>query len=156
MKPAKKKAKRAPAKPAAKTKKVKRLAGGNPRIRMADGTKPVKAYIAAMPDWKRDVGQKLDAIITRALPKVKKAVKWNSPLYGVEGIGWFLGMPTFPRYVKLTFFRGAGLKPLPPGRSTTKHARHLDIREGDEIDEAQLARWVKQAAALPGFLAPQK
>jgi hypothetical protein len=156
MKPAKKKAKRTPAKPAGKAKKVKRLAGGNPRIRMADGAKPVKAYIAAMPDWKRGVGERVDAIITGALPRVKKAVKWNSPLYGVEGMGWFLGMHTFTNYVKLTFFRGAGLKPVPLGRSTTKHARHLDIREGDAIDAAQLAKWVKQAAALPGFLAPQK
>jgi hypothetical protein len=154
MKAAKKKAKKAPAKKVVKTKKVKRLSGGNPRVRMADGAKPVKAYIAAMPDWKRAVGEQVDAIILRALPKAKKAVKWNSPLYGVEGMGWFLGMHTFTNYVKLTFFRGAALKPLPPGRSTTKHARHLDIRQGEEIDEAQLAKWVKQAAALPGFLAP--
>ena len=138
---------------AAKTPTV--LSGGNPRIPKADGNAPVQAYIAAMPGWKREVGERLDAIITRSLPKVAKAVKWNSPLYGVEGRGWFLGVHVFTHYVKVTFFQGASLKPLPPGESKGPDARHLDIREGDEIDEAQFGKWVKQAAKLPGFLGPK-
>jgi hypothetical protein len=130
------------------------LSGGNPRIAKADGDAPVQAYIAAMPGWKRDLGKRLDALIVQNVPEVRKAVKWNSPLYGVEGQGWFLGVHVFTHYVKVTFFRGALLRPLPPGPSKGKDARHLNIREGDELDEAQMANWVKQAAALPGFLAP--
>jgi len=134
-----------------KAAKPKLLSGGNPQIAKADGDAPVQAYIAAMPGWKRDVGRKLDALIERSVPNVRKAVKWNSPFYGVEGQGFFLGIHSFTRYVKVAFFRGASLRPLPPGASKSKDTRYLDIREGDEIDEAQMANWVKQAAALPGF-----
>src|SRR5262245_1926728 len=140
-------AKRAAAKP-------KLLAGGNPQIAKADGDAPVQAYIAAMPGWKSDVGRRLDALIARAVPGVRKAVKWNSPFYGMAGRGWFLSFHCFTKYIKVTFFRGAALHPLPPGESKHKDVRYLDIREDDELDEAQLARWVKQAAALPGFLEP--
>ncbi|MET0271966.1 MAG: DUF1801 domain-containing protein [Phenylobacterium sp.] len=132
----------------------KLLSGGNPQIPKADGDAPVQAYIAAMPGWKREVGARLDALIVSTLPEVRKAVKWNSPLYGVKGQGWFLGIHVFTRYVKVTFFRGASLRPLPPGPSKTKDTRYLDIHEGDVLDEAQLADWVRQAAELPGFLAP--
>jgi len=126
------------------------LAGGNPRIAKAEGDEPVQAYIAALPGWKRDVGQRLDALITHTVPHVRKAVKWNSPLYGVEGRGWFLGVHTFTKYVKVAFFRGMSLRPVPPGESKSKETRYLDIRENDPIDEALLAAWVKQASALPG------
>jgi hypothetical protein len=130
------------------------LAGGNPQIAKADGDAPVQAYIAAMPGWKSDVGRRVDALIVRTVPGVRKAVKWNSPFYGMAGQGWFLSFHCFARYIKLTFFRGASLRPLPPGESKHKDVRYLDIREDDVLDEAQLASWVKQAAALPGFLAP--
>ncbi len=133
--------------------KVVLLSGGNPQIAKADGDAPVQAYIAALPGWKRELGARLDALIVRTVPHVRKAVKWNSPFYGVEGRGWFLGMHAFTRYLKLTFFRGTSLKPLPPVPSKTKDTRYLDIHEGAELDEAQLARWVKQAAALPGWMA---
>jgi hypothetical protein len=126
------------------------LAGGNPQIAKADGDAPVRAYIAAMPGWKREVGRRLDALIVRTVPGVRKAVKWNSPLYGVEGQGWFLGMHCLTSYVKVAFFRGASLRPVPPGESKSKDTRYLDIREDDELDEAQLAAWVKQASLLPG------
>ena len=128
------------------------LSGGNPRIAKADGDAPVQAYIAGMPGWKRDLGKRLDALIVRNVPNVRKAVKWNSPLYGIEGQGWFLGLHTFTRYVKVAFFRGTSLRPVPPGASKGKDTRYIDIHEGDELDEAQMANWVKQAAALPGFL----
>ena len=128
------------------------LAGGNPQIAKADGDAPVQAYIAAMPGWKRDVGKRLDALVVRTVPNVRKAVKWNSPFYGVEGQGWFLSWHVFTRYVKLTFFRGSSLQPLPPGPSKDKNVRYLDIHEGDELDEAQMASWLKQAAALPGWI----
>ena len=131
--------------------KPKLLSGGNPQIAMADGDAPVQAYIAAMPGWKRDLGKRLDALIVRTVPGVHKAVKWNSPLYGIEGQGWFLGLHVFTRYVKVAFFRGASLRPVPPG-GTGKDARWIDIREGEPLDEAQLANWVKQAAALPGWV----
>jgi hypothetical protein len=131
------------------------LSGGNPRIAKADGDAPVQAYIAAMPGWKRDLGKRLDALIARNVPNVRKAVKWNSPLYGIEGQGWFLGFHTFTRYVKVAFFRGASLRPVPPGASKSKDTRYIDIHESDELDEAQMANWVKQAAALPGFLEPR-
>ena len=129
------------------------LSGGNPRIAKADGDAPVQAYIAGMPGWKRDLGKRLDALIVRNVPNVRKAVKWNSPLYGIEGQGWFLGLHTFTHYVKVAFFRGTSLRPVPPGASKGKDTRYIDIHEGDELDEAQMANWVKQAAALPGFLA---
>ena len=135
-----------------KARSVKLLSGGNPQIAKADGNAPVRAYIAAMPGWKRSVGKRLDALIVRSVPNVRKAVKWNSPFYGLEGEGWFLSFHTFTHYVKVAFFRGASLRPLPPGASKSKNTRYLDIREGDELDEAQLAAWVKQAVALPGWL----
>ena len=130
------------------------LSGGNPQIAKGDGDAPVQAYIAAMPGWKSDVGRRLDALVTQTVPGVRKAVKWNSPFYGVEGQGWFLSVHCFTKYVKVAFFRGASLRPVPPGPSKDKDTRYIDIREGDELDEAQMADWVKQAAALPGFLAP--
>jgi hypothetical protein len=128
------------------------LSGGNPQIAKADGEAPVQAYIDAMPGWKRDLGTRLDALIVRTVPNVQKAVKWNSPMYGIEGRGWFLSFHVFTRYVKVAFFQGASLRPLPPGTSKGKDTRYLDIHEGDALDEAQLADWVKQAAKLPGFL----
>jgi hypothetical protein len=139
-----------------KAKPVVLLSGGNPQIAKADGDTPVQAYIAAMPGWKRDVGKRLDGLIGRNVPNVQKAVKWNSPFYGVEGRGWFLSFHVFTHYVKVTFFRGASLRPVPPGPSKDKNTRYLDIREGDELDEAQMAKWVKQAAVLPGYLGPQR
>lgn len=135
---------------AAKARTPKLLSGGNPQIPKGYGDAPVQAYIAAMPGWKRDVGRRLDRLITRTVPQVHKAVKWNSPLYGIEGNGWFLGVHVFARYVKVAFFRGAALRPLPPGESKQKHVRYLDLHEGDAIDERQLTAWVRQAAALPG------
>ena len=138
-------------KPQARAKAPILLSGGNPQIAKADGDAPVRAYIAAMPDWKRTVGKRLDALIVRNVPNVRKAVKWNSPFYGIEGKGWFLSFHVFTRYVKVTFFRGTSLRPLPPGTSTHKDVRYLDIHEDDEIDDAQVASWVKQAAALPGW-----
>jgi len=126
------------------------LAGGNPQIAKGDGDAPVQAYIAAMPGWKGEVGRRLDALIVGAVPGVRKAVKWNSPLYGIEGQGWFLGVHTFTKSVKVAFFRGASLRPVPPGASKSKDTRYLDIREGALLDEAQLADWVKQASQLPG------
>jgi hypothetical protein len=126
------------------------LSGGNPQIAKGDGDAPVQAYIAAMPGWKTDVGRRLDALIVRTAPGVSKTVKWNSPFYGVEGQGWFLGIHCFSKYVKVAFFRGASLRPIPPGQSKLKEVRYLDIHEDDELDEAQLAAWVKQASLLPG------
>jgi hypothetical protein len=130
------------------------LSGGNPQIAKGDGDAPVQAYIALMPGWKRDIGKHLDALIMRNVPDVRKAVKWNSPFYGIAGQGWFLGLHTFTRYVKVAFFRGTSLRPLPPGASKSKETRYIDIHEGEELDETQMADWVRQAAALPGFLAP--
>jgi hypothetical protein len=131
---------------------VKLLSGGNPQIAKGDGDAPVQTYIAAMPGWKRDLGQHLDALIVRTVPHVRKAVKWNSPFYGNEGQGWFVSFHVFTRCVKVTFFSGRSLKPIPPGGTAkSKDARWIDIEEGDEIDEAQMAKWVKQAAALPGW-----
>jgi hypothetical protein len=126
------------------------LSGGNPRIAKADGDAPVQAYIAAMPGWKRAIGKRLDALVARNVPKVRKAVKWNSPMYGIDGQGWFLAFHVFTRYVKVTFFRGTSLRPVPPG-GTSKDARWIDVHE-DDLDAAQMARWVKQAAALPGWV----
>ena len=126
------------------------LSGGNPQIAKAYGDAPVQTYIAAMPGWKSDVGRRLDALVARTVPGVSKAVKWNSPFYGVEGQGWFLSFHCFTRYVKVTFFRGASLRPVPPGESKHKDVRYLDIHEDEAFDEAQLAAWVKQASRLPG------
>jgi hypothetical protein len=132
--------------------KPKLLSGGNPQIAKGYGEAPVQAYIAAMPGWKSDLGRRLDAIITRTVPGVRKAVKWNSPFYGAreEDAGWFLSFHCFARYVKVAFFRGTALNPVPPGASKQKDVRYLDIHETGELDEAQFADWVKQAAALPG------
>ena len=128
------------------------LSGGNPQIPKGDGDAPVQAYIAAMPEWKRDVGERLDALIVRNVPNVRKAVRWNSPFYGSEGQGWFLSFHVFTRYVKVTFFDGTSLKPVPPGGTPkSKDTRWIDIHEG-ELDEKQMAAWVKQAAALPGWV----
>ena len=136
-----------------KTKPVKLLSGGNPQIAKGDGDAPVQAYIAAMPGWKSKVGRKLDAIIVRNVPSVRKAVKWNSPFYGIEGQGWFLAVHCLTKYVKVTFFEGVSLRPVPPGGTPkSKQARWIDIYENDTFDEAQMAKWVKQAAALPGWL----
>jgi hypothetical protein len=142
-KPRKKAATRGAAKP-------RLLSGGNPQIAKGYGNEPVQAYIAAMPGWKSAVGRRLDKLIERTVPGVFKAVKWNSPLYGIEGQGWFIGVHVFARYVKVAFFRGASLRPLPPGESRHQHVRYLDIHEDEPIDEAQLASWVKQASELPG------
>jgi hypothetical protein len=135
-------AKRTPAKPVL-------LSGGNPQIAKGSGDAPVQAYIAAMPDWKRDVGRRLDELIARTVPGVRKAVKWNSPFYGVEDGVWFLSFHVFAKFVRVTFFRGTSLNPVPLGPSKVKDVRYLDIREG-ELDEAQFAAWVKQASRLPG------
>jgi hypothetical protein len=143
---------KSPPKAGAKAKPLKLLTGGNPQIAKADGEAPVRAYIAGMPGWKRDVGRWLDALIVRNVPNVRKAVKWNSPFYGIESQGWFLSFHVFTHYVKVTFFRGTSLRPVPPGASKHKDVRHFDINEGDELDEAQVATWVKQAAALPGWV----
>lgn len=127
------------------------LSGGNPQIAKADGDAPVQAYIAAIPGWKREVGRQLDVLITRTVPDVRKAVKWNSPFYGIGGQGWFLSFHCFTKYVKVGFFRGTSLRPLPPGESKQGEVRYLDIHENDKLDEAQLAAWVKQASKLPGW-----
>jgi hypothetical protein len=125
------------------------LSGGNPQIAKAYGDAPVQAYIAAMPGWKSELGRRLDALIVRTVPGVRKAVKWNSPFYGIEDHVWFLSFHCFTNYVKVTFFRGASLRPVPPGASKHKDVRYLDIREG-QLDEAQFVDWVKQASQLPG------
>jgi hypothetical protein len=125
------------------------LAGGNPQIAKGDGDAPVQAYIAAMPGWKSDIGRRLDALIERNVPNVRKAVRWNSPLYGIEGQGWFLGIHTFTKYVKVTFFRGESLRPVPPG-GTGKDAHWINIHE-DELDGTQMTSWVQQATTIPGW-----
>lgn len=127
----------------------KLLSGGNPQIPKGDGDGPVQAYIAATPGWKRPLVERLDAVITKTVPGVRKAVKWNSPFYGApDAEGWFLSLHGFDRYVKVTFFRGTDLTPIPPGTSKQKDVRYLDIREG-ELDEAQFTDWVAQASRLP-------
>lgn len=135
---------------APKSSKPALLSGGNPQIPKGYGDAPVQAYIAAIPGWKRDVTRRLDALITQTVPEANKAVKWNSPLYGIADNGWFLGIHQFTHYVKVAFFRGASLRPLPPGESKQQHVRYLDIRENDKLNETQLATWIRQAAALPG------
>ncbi len=135
-------------KPKAATPKL--LSGGNPQIAKGSGEAPVQAYIAAMPGWKSAIGHRLDALITRTVPDVHKAVKYNSPLYGMEGQGWFLSLHVFTNYVKVAFFRGALLRPVPPGTSKQKHVRYLDIHEAEKLDEKQFTAWVKQASKLPG------
>lgn len=128
------------------------LSGGNPQITKGDGDAPVRAYIAAMPGWKRDLGRRLDRLIVATVPGVQKAVRWNSPFYGLEGSGWFVSFHVLTRYVKLTFFKGRSLHPLPPGGTPRSgDARWIDIHENDDVDDDLLASWVKQAAALPGW-----
>ena len=134
----------------AKAAKPALLAGGNPQIAKGEGDAPVQAYIAAMPGWKREVGQRLDALIVRTVPRVRKAVKWNSPFYGIEGQGWFLSFHCFTKYVKVAFFRGASLRPLPPGASKHEDTRYLDVYEDEPLDEEQVTSWIRQASALPG------
>lgn len=141
--------KKAPVKPA--RKKPVLLTGGNPQIAKGDGNAPVQAYIAAMPGWKRAMGKRIDALITRTLPGVRKAVKWNSPMYGAAE-GFFLGLHCMTKYIKVAFFQGAHLTPLPPGTSKQKDVRYLDIFEDDTLDETQFADWVKQASRLPGWV----
>jgi hypothetical protein len=143
-------AKKKAAKPR-KAAKPKLLSGGNPQIAKADGDAPVQAYIAAIPGWKRDVACRLDALITRTAPAARKAVKWNSPFYGIDGRGWFLSFHCFTKYVKVAFFNGASLRPLPSGESRQKDVRYLDIHQNDPLDEARFADWVKQASELPGW-----
>ncbi len=126
------------------------LAGGNPQIAKADGDAPVQAFIAAMPSWKRGVGRRLDALIVRTVPNVRKAVRWNSPFYGIEGQGWFLGFHCITKYVKVAFFCGTSLRPLPPVESKNKGTRYLHIHEDDQLDEELVASWIRQASELPG------
>lgn len=140
----------AAAKPVAAAAKPTLLSGGNPQIAKGYGDAPVEAYIAAMPGWKSDVGRRLDALITAVVPDVRKAVKWNSPLYGVEGQGWFLGVHVFTKYIKVAFFRGASLRPVPPVESKQKDVRYFHICEDNPVDEDQFTTWVKQASELPG------
>ena len=135
-----------------KAAKPNLLSGGNPQIAKADGDAPVQAYIAAMPGWKRDVGRRLDALIVRTVPDVRKAVRWNTPFYGIEGQGWFLGFHCITKYVKVAFFRGASLRPVPPGESKQKDVRYLHIHEDDQLDEELVASWIRQASELPGWV----
>ena len=128
------------------------LAGGNPQIAKADGDAPVQAYIVAMPGWKSDVGRRLDALIVRTVPDVRKAVKWNSPFYGIEGQGWFLSYHCFTNYVKVTFFGGMSLRPVPPVESKDKETRYFHIHEDDQLDEGLVASWIRQASELPGWV----
>ena len=136
-------------KPTSRSSKPVLLAGGNPQIAKADGDLPVQAYISAMPNWKRDVGRRLDELIVRTVPGVHKAVRWNSPMYGIKGHGWFVSFHVFSKYVKVTFFKGTSLQPVPSG-GTAEEARWIDIHE-DDMEESQLAQWVEQAAAIPGW-----
>jgi hypothetical protein len=126
------------------------LAGGNPQIPKGDGDAPVQAFIAAMPGWKRDVGRRIDALVARTVPAAHTAVKWNSPFYGLEGQGWFLSFHVYSNYVKVAFFRGALLEPMPPVESKSKDTRYLHLREHEPLDEAQFITWVEQASRLPG------
>lgn len=134
------------------SKPVKLLSGGNPQIPKGDGDIPVQRYIAAMPGWKSELGRRLDMLIVQTVPDVRKAVKWNSPFYGMEGRGWFLSFHVLTRYVKVTFFKGIALHPLPPGGTErSKEARWIDIHEDETLDEALMADWIRQAATLPGW-----
>ncbi len=140
---------REPASPKAKSKPVVLLTGGNPQIAKADGDGAVQAYLSAIPEWKQDIARQVDELITKTVPGVNKAIRWNSPMYGIKGQGWFASIHVFTRYVKLTFFKGTSLKPAPAG-GTAKEARWIDIHE-DDLDEAQLAEWIRQAASIPGW-----
>jgi hypothetical protein len=139
-------------KAASEAGKPRLLSGGNPQIAKGDGDAPVQAYIAAMPDWKRDAGRRLDALIERTVPGVRKAVRWNSPFYGIEGQGWFLSFHCFTKYVKVVFFRGTSLSPLPPVESKDAETRYFHVYEDGRIDEALVASWVKQASEIPGWI----
>jgi hypothetical protein len=132
------------------TRRPTLLSGGNPQIAKADGDAPVQAYIAAMPGWKRDAGRRLDALIVRTVPNVRKAVRWNSPFYGIAGRGWFLSFHCFAKYIKVTFLRGAALRPLPPVASKHKDVRYFHIHEDEPLDEELMARWIGPAAKRPG------
>jgi len=147
--PTKQPAKNTAGKPTGKSAEPVLLSGGNPQIPKGDGNAPVQAYIDAVPGWKRDVVRKVDALIVQTVPDVRKAVKWNSPFYGVNDDGWFASYHCFDKYVKVTFFRGTSLDPMPPGASKTPETRYLDIRE-DGFDEAQFVDWIEQASQLPG------
>ena len=152
--PSSRKPKRAAKRPAGKTSKRSAtgpalLSGGNPQIPKGDGDAPVQAYIEAIPGWKSGIARRLDALVARNVPGVRKAVKWNSPFYGIEGRGWFLAFHVFTRYIKVTFFKGTSLKPV-PGGGKGEEARWIDIHE-DDLDEKRMAAWVKQAAAIPGW-----
>ncbi len=135
-----------------KQSKPKLLAGGNPQIAKGEGDGPVQAYIDAMPDWKADVGRQLDELIVRTVPEVHKAIKWNTPFYGIEDQGWFVGFHCLTNYVKVTFFRGTSLAPEPPVASKVERVRYFHIFEGDELDEELLASWVKQASEIEGWI----
>ena len=130
--------------------KPKLLSGGNPQIPKGDGDGPVQAYIAAMPGWKQRVGRHLDELVGRTVPGVRKAVRWNSPFYGIEGRGWFLSFHCFTKYIKVTFLCGGALRPLPPVASKHEHVRYFHIHEGDAPDDDLLANWFKQSSELPG------
>jgi len=130
---------------------VRLLAGGNPQIPKGDGDGPVQAYIEAMPGWKQSVGERLDELITRTVPDVRKAVRWNSPFYGAPDAGWIVSYHCFTKYVKVTFFDGSSLDPVPPVGSKDPNARYLHVHEDGELDEEQFTSWVAQAAALPGW-----
>ncbi|AXQ30071.1 DUF1801 domain-containing protein [Solimonas sp. K1W22B-7] len=147
-KPAAAKAKASPATP----KKPVLLSGGNPQIAKGDGDAPVQAYIAAMPGWKREAGRRLDKLIARTVPTVRKAVKWNSPFYGMEGQGWFLAVHCFTSYIKVAFFRGSSLTPQPPVESKDPNARYFHIHEDSGFDEKQVANWIRQASQIPGWV----
>ena len=149
--PAKQPKRKAPAAQKSKSVRPKLLAGGNPQIAKGDGDAPVQAYLSAVPGWKQDIGRRIDAIVTREVRSVRKAVKWNSPFYGVDGKGWFLNFHCFTKYVKVAFFKGASLKPVPPGVSKDADVRYLDVYEDAGLDEAQFAKWVRQASKLPGW-----
>ena len=128
------------------------LSGGNPQIAKGDGNAPVQAYIGAMPGWKRDVGRRLDALITRNVPAVRKAVRWNSPFYGIEDQGWFVTFHCFTKYIKVAFFKGTSLRPVPPVSSKDESTRYFHIHESEDLDEARFANWVRQASELPGWV----
>lgn len=141
-----------PATARAEAAKPRLLSGGNPQIPKGDGDAPVQAYVAAMPGWKSDVGHRLDALVVRAVPDVQKGVRWNSPFYGMEGRGWFMCFHCFTKYVKVTFLRGASLRPPPPVGSKDKHTRYFHVHEGDPIDDDLVASWIRQASELPGWI----
>ena len=147
---ARKKSKRSNQSPSGKGAKPKLLSRGNPQIPKGDGDPPVQAYIGAMPGWKQEVGRRLDSLIVRVIPSVKKAVRWNTPFYGIEGQGWFLAFHCLTKYIKVAFFRGASLEPVPPVESKNEGTRYFHIYEGDLFDEEQLTSWIRQASALPG------